>query len=178
MTVAQKLFSFSGRLRRRDWWLFGALVTLLEWLAVNVATSGGGGVADWQLWEKVGTDPAARHMLSQDLRFQGVVALIFLWPSLALSVKRLHDRGRSGWWLAAPYAFLAAQVLIFSLRFSALGGAIGLNLAPAVDTALDIGFVFSAIGLFIEMGVLDGFHGDNRYGPSPKTPELSAVPQT
>jgi uncharacterized membrane protein YhaH (DUF805 family) len=27
-----------------------------------------------------------------------IVALIFLWPSLALYTKRWHDRGKSGWW--------------------------------------------------------------------------------
>jgi uncharacterized membrane protein YhaH (DUF805 family) len=27
-----------------------------------------------------------------------VIHLILLWPSLAVSVKRLHDRNKSGWW--------------------------------------------------------------------------------
>jgi uncharacterized membrane protein YhaH (DUF805 family) len=179
MSVAQTLFGFSGRLRRRDWWLFGAAVTILEWLAVNIASSGVGGPAGWELWERIGTDPTARHLLAQDLRFQGVVAAIFLWPSLALSVKRLHDRGCSGWWLALPYAFLGAQALIFYLRFSGLGGGGGgPHFAPALDTALDIGFVFSAIGLFIEMAILDGTHGPNSFGPSPKSEAHALLTQS
>jgi len=30
MTAAQRLFSFQGRLRRRDWWLFAALILVLD----------------------------------------------------------------------------------------------------------------------------------------------------
>jgi len=28
-----------------------------------------------------------------------VTLLLLLWPSLAVSVKRWHDRGHSGWWV-------------------------------------------------------------------------------
>ncbi len=29
----------------------------------------------------------------------GVIALVLLWPSLAVAIKRWHDRGKSGWWV-------------------------------------------------------------------------------
>jgi uncharacterized membrane protein YhaH (DUF805 family) len=38
------------------------------------------------------------------------VTLANLWVNLALSVKRLHDRDRTGWWIAAMYLSIIVAV--------------------------------------------------------------------
>jgi len=44
-----------------------------------------------------------------------VFSLILLAPSLALSIRRMHDTGRSGWWILVPimnliYLFIDSDV--------------------------------------------------------------------
>lgn len=62
--------------------------------------------------------------------------------------KRLHDRGRSGWW-AAP--ILAALVGCW----------------PHPDGFLDFPLALVLVWAIIELGVLHGEAGANRFGPSP-----------
>ena len=63
-------FSFEGRINRQRFWL--AAVALL---AVNVIA--------------VAVFPPV---------LTGLIQLALLYPSFAVSVKRCHDRSRSGWW--------------------------------------------------------------------------------
>ena len=78
------------------------------------------------------------------------------WSSLAVGVKRLHDRDKSGWWM-----------LLFWLGPSVLGG------WPTATPDLAGGFIFSlaaaaiAIWGFVELGCLPGTPGPNQYGPDP-----------
>ena len=73
---------FSGRARRSEFWYF-ALFTFL----VGIVTS----VVDAIL----GTD----YDTGSGGLVNTLVSLVLLLPSLAVAVRRLHDTGRSGWWL-------------------------------------------------------------------------------
>lgn len=75
MTLQQWCFSFRGRLRRRDFWIWQTVWVLLLMLLFTLA---GNGLLD--------TQTAAFC----------VVAL--LWPTSAVLVKRLHDRNKGGQW--------------------------------------------------------------------------------
>ena len=47
-----------------------------------------------------------------------MLCLIFFIPGLAVSVRRLHDTGRSGWWLLLafiPYIGSIALLIIFCI---------------------------------------------------------------
>ena len=82
-TCFSKYVDFSGRARRSEYWYF-ALFTFL----VNIVTT----VLD----NIVGTDydgTTSGGLIST------VVSLALLLPSLAVGVRRLHDTGRSGWWI-------------------------------------------------------------------------------
>ena len=68
------LFQFDGRINRGKFWL-GAVII---WVAYAVIL--GIGVA-----------------AESGLVF--VLLLLLIWPSLAVSIKRWHDRDKSGWWV-------------------------------------------------------------------------------
>ncbi|HYD27375.1 DUF805 domain-containing protein [Brevundimonas sp.] len=144
----QLFFSFEGRTRRSHFWI-GWLVCL-----------GLGVVFGWI--------PILGFFLS--------IALI--WPNLAITVKRLHDMGHSGWLAAIPYVVgivgsIAAVMMIGASAFmnaSALENedpaAIFALIAPAMGlfgVMLLVGF-----GFLLWIGVTDGQRGDNRFGPDPK----------
>ena len=78
-TCLQKYATFGGRAARSEFWwfwLFGVLASLVA------------GVIDNALFGA----PAGDGWIS------ALVGLALLLPSLAVSVRRLHDIGRSGWW--------------------------------------------------------------------------------
>ena len=92
--VTQALFSFQGRMRRRDFWLAS--------LGVTVAA-----VAISMIARLFPHDDVAVVSFSPDVLLQVVLgsgtllAMIVLlaWPSVAVMIKRAHDRNHSGWWL-------------------------------------------------------------------------------
>jgi uncharacterized membrane protein YhaH (DUF805 family) len=81
---------------------------------------------------------------------------LLLWAYLAISVKRLHDRNKSGWWMMAFFVYPGLyQQFVDRLPDSHW-------LAPFSTAA----GVLSLWG-FIEMGLLRGTPRDNRFGPDP-----------
>lgn len=78
MTPAQILFGFRGRIPRRTYWLWGVLGLL------------GAAIGLWLLLGIVG--------LGQR-QIEIAINLALVWPGLAVSVKRWHDRNKSGWWV-------------------------------------------------------------------------------
>lgn len=109
----------------------------------------------------------------------GPVSLVFtfglLLPGLTVTVRRLHDIGRSGWWAllnAASYALIFAGLLSEEMFGPSLFE--GLNLSTIIAPALVLlGFT---IVMFVFM-VTPGKNGSNRYGPDPygEMEDLEAV---
>jgi uncharacterized membrane protein YhaH (DUF805 family) len=103
-------------------------------------------------------DPAAEAAMAENLfaggmglsfiglGIYGLYALAALIPSIAVTVRRLHDRDMSGWWY------------------------LGLTVAGFIPL---IGFAAS-IALLVLM-VLPGTEGGNRFGPDPKNPYAEDV---
>jgi uncharacterized membrane protein YhaH (DUF805 family) len=84
-TCLSKYVDFSGRARRSEYWFF-ALFTFL----LGIVT----GIIDRVL----GTDFGNGNGL-----IGTVVSLALLLPGLAVGARRLHDTGRSGWWLLLAF---------------------------------------------------------------------------
>ena len=138
---------FSGRSRRKEFWMFMLFTTLV---AVVLA-----GPTFFSIMSTSVTDP---YVLDADpfagvgtlgmagLGLYGLFALAIVIPSIAVTVRRLHDRDMSGWWY---------------LGFI-LGGMIPL-----------IGFIISIA--FIVIMALPGTDGPNRFGPDPKDPHNAQV---
>lgn len=139
MNLLQKFFSFKGRLRRRDYWLCN--------LALGVAI----GVI-------VGPLIIVLKIQPEDPRFQ-VATLVFLWPSIAILVKRIHDRDKTGW--------MAANYWVPSLVSTGLAFLSDPEFAMW-KVFVDIGVGMVGLWYLVEFGFMDGTQGKNAYGPSPK----------
>jgi uncharacterized membrane protein YhaH (DUF805 family) len=106
LVVLRKYAVFSGRARRKEYWLF---VLFNITIAVVLALIDRG----------IGTyyANAGTGILG------GIYALLVLIPGIAVSVRRLHDTGRSGWWLLIGLVPLigAIVLLVFVLQDSKPG---------------------------------------------------------
>lgn len=92
--MIELLFSFAGRVNRRPLWGF--------WLFTSVVSL----VSFHLIYQRLMQTPLPAEMTPEDfaarlkdLNWINAAHLLLLWPSLALGVKRCHDRGRSGWFL-------------------------------------------------------------------------------
>jgi uncharacterized membrane protein YhaH (DUF805 family) len=91
-TCMGKYVTFSGRASRSEFWWFYLFTVLISWGATLVEAAMFG----------VG----AMGILS------GIASLVFVLPSLAASSRRLHDIGKSGWWLLIALTVVGIILLI------------------------------------------------------------------
>lgn len=102
----KKYATFSGRAQRAEYWYF-ILFYILIFIGLSIIDGITGTFS-----AKVGIG-----LLS------GLYSLAILIPSLAVGVRRLHDTGRSGWWLLIGIIPLigAIVLIIFFVQDSASG---------------------------------------------------------
>ncbi|SDS89138.1 Uncharacterized membrane protein YhaH, DUF805 family [Friedmanniella luteola] len=147
----RKFAVFSGRASRSEYWwwaLISFVVSAVLQLAGSLATGGGLLLA--------GTTPAFDlRAVVRPLAPALVWSLVVLVPSIALTVRRLHDTNRSGWWYLVVLPGLAGSVLQL-VAFSALdeqrlasGDLGGLALGPLVG-----GLVLSLVGIVGSIALL------------------------
>jgi uncharacterized membrane protein YhaH (DUF805 family) len=139
MTIWQKLFSFQGRLRRRDYWIFNIMLALVMIAVITPLVLG----------------------LNLDVRDRRVEALslVAMWPSAALLVKRIHDRDKTG---RMALIYWIPSLVSTGLSFVPEWGFGGLKVF------IDIGTGMIGLWFLVEFGFMDGTQGPNEYGPSPK----------
>ena len=179
MTWMQKVFGFQGRLGRRDFWLILIGVMIANWAATALFPIP---LTPPALLSE--QDPMHRAWLAGAVIeanwINGAIAVLLLWPMLAASVKRCHDRNRSGLWLIAFWApALVSGVTgvvvrelwlwVYGAPSPYFGGPVGPYL-----TASTIALILWVWGL-VELGLLPGSAGDNRYGPPPPAGDGAAA---
>jgi uncharacterized membrane protein YhaH (DUF805 family) len=161
------LFGFNGRINRAKFWLAGLIIIcwmiflmFLMFLPIGYffgsATKFSLGIDNLLV---VFDTAALRKMSRADIAVLIVNFLVMpldLWVSLATSVKRLHDRDRSGWWLVP---FFVIPCLYGRLEEYLPDSYWVLPLAL-------IAFVLCVWG-FIELLFLRGTKWTNRFGPNP-----------
>lgn len=99
--VLKNYVGFSGRARRQEFWMF----TLFNAIALIVLVIVGA-------------------LIDTQILYSIYVLAIFL-PSLAVTFRRLHDTGRSGWWVLLGIIPLVGFIVL--LVFTATEGQAGAN---------------------------------------------------
>lgn len=130
MTLQQWLFSINGRIGRRDFWIWIGIWVLA--MVVLFSLAGGG-------------------MLS--LQTAAFMLVCLLWPTAAVTVKRLHDRGKSGFWalmMIVAWMLLAGNwVMLTGIWEWAVG-----RFIPTLIMVM----------MFIDLGAFVGTQGENKFG--------------
>jgi uncharacterized membrane protein YhaH (DUF805 family) len=99
LAVLKKYAVFQGRARRKEYWYF---------VLFNFLISLGLGLIDGFLGLTL--EGSGFGILG------GIYTLAVLIPGIAVGVRRLHDTGRSGWWLLISFIpLIGALVLIYFL---------------------------------------------------------------
>jgi uncharacterized membrane protein YhaH (DUF805 family) len=166
MDWTRYLFRFDGRICRGEFW-FGlvclfcgmilafvlvgvVLFTITETRSFNLDIDDVFKVVDPAAWQRL-------HTIKLPVLLSGIVGTgLLLWTDLAISIKRLHDRNKSGWWMMAFFVYPGLyQQFVDRLPDSYW-------LIPFTVAA----GILPLWGL-IEMGFLRGTSGSNRFGPDP-----------
>ncbi|MEM7076773.1 MAG: DUF805 domain-containing protein [Pseudomonadota bacterium] len=86
--VLSQYATFSGRASRPElwWWFLAVLITLMITSLIDAA------LIDPLLGLERTADEAARPL-------SVLVSIALIVPNLAVGARRLHDTGRTGWWL-------------------------------------------------------------------------------
>jgi uncharacterized membrane protein YhaH (DUF805 family) len=115
--------TFSGRARRSEYWffrLFYALVFIALFIVLLVVAGVAGGIAGATGSDSVGAGGGIAIVLVYILVL--VVALALLIPSLAVEARRLHDVGRSAWWLLLTFVPAGNIVLLVFALLDSIPG--------------------------------------------------------
>ena len=129
---------FHGRIGRRTFWFGMAVLTVAEIVAHLFA-------------EQVQGD-----------RLSAIVDLAFIYPELAVAIKRAHDRDLPVWLLGI---FFGGSVLLDLL--TVLGWAGSDETPSMLSLAVAVPFTVFGLALLIELGFRRGTVGPNQYGPDP-----------
>ena len=98
MNAMRRYVDFSGRSSRSEFWFF----VLFYFIIAIIATVIDAVVLGSQMAQGVGI-------------LSGIVLLVHLIPSIAVSVRRLHDTDRSGWWILICFVPLIGTIWLIVL---------------------------------------------------------------
>ncbi|WP_374266280.1 DUF805 domain-containing protein [Zoogloea sp.] len=96
LKVLRQYVEFGGRAQRKEYWMF-QLFNLLAMIAMRL------------LGELFGGESGGEGL-------SGLYSLAVFLPSLGVTVRRLHDIGKSGWWVLLGFIpLVGVLVLLFFL---------------------------------------------------------------
>jgi uncharacterized membrane protein YhaH (DUF805 family) len=147
------LFGFDGRLNRKPYWIATIELTVV---AIVVAL----GVA--AAFTVTGKVSSAEELLRVAHPWLTGFGFILAYPAAAVFAKRLHDRDKPGW----LSALLIVPMLVETVLDPA-GSAPQTDLTRAIYLSASVITWVVAVWFLVELGLLRGTVGDNRYGPDP-----------
>lgn len=149
LDIIKKYTLFTGRASRKEYWMFVLMNTLILILMSIVLSI-------------IGLRPDAKEIV------EGIYSLAVFLPTFALTFRRLHDIGKSGWWAGAGLIYMALFFALISIAMfqSALFFVVIIFMVPL--------FVYSIV-LFI-FTVQASQIGDNKYGPHPYGIQIQTAP--
>lgn len=93
MTVVKNYVGFTGRAGRKEYWMF-YLIYILIFVALSILST---------MLPKIG----------------GILAIVFVLglflPTIAVTIRRLHDTDHSGWWMLITVIPLVGLYLLYLL---------------------------------------------------------------
>lgn len=96
-SVFSQYVGFSGRARRSEYWWFALFVFIIEFiLAFFGKMNGAGDIQGMNIFTIL----------------TGIFCLAIFLPSLAVTIRRLHDTGKSGWWVLLYLIPVIGEVII------------------------------------------------------------------
>ncbi len=148
------MFSTAGRLNRKGWWLIQLAANTTTVIAYPLSLAfkiiGNGSPLWWLLWSLA----------------TGTIGLALLVTNVA-SIRRLHDRNKSGWWLLLFVALIWLPLITAAISYRA-------------DKEIAIvlfGFSFLSLIWYIsELGIMAGTVGANNYGEETSTLFAKSAP--
>lgn len=93
----QRAADFSGRSRRKEYWIFNLFNAIVAFVLVLL-------VVAFSDKDKPATIPFFLVLV------YGVVVFV---PSLSVSIRRLHDIGKSGWWYFIGFVPFIGGIILF-----------------------------------------------------------------
>ncbi|MET3195877.1 DUF805 domain-containing protein [Bacillus sp. OAE603] len=140
LKVLKNYVNFKGRARRKEYWMFTLVTTLISIFISLIELP-------------FNTDISSN-----------IYALVTALPTLAVTTRRLHDIGKSGWWVVLP------TVLLIPILLVGMGITESMDFLIGNGVGLTIFFV-----LCISYGILmlvwtctDSQAAENKYGKNPK----------
>lgn len=162
LLVMKNYTKFTGRARRKEFWRF-VLVNLIIQLVIQ------------QIDKLLGLDYGSVNSKSNGGILSSIYSLVVFIPTLAVTVRRFHDIGKSGWvyFRFLLVVFIATILLITHMVVLLVVDALDMySLASTPSFLLSIGiYLLVVIPLAIWMIVLlcrDSQPGSNKFGPNPK----------
>ena len=184
-----KYVQFEGRSRRSEFW-YWVLFRILLGMALGAIA----GVVLVPVFMELAAHPKmddshAIGLMSRMFSIYPLYTLVGLGlflPTLAVTVRRLHDINRSGWWVLLPVgAFIGGMILFmvvcgvtaFNIASTNGHATDGQNLAAVVTVFLSI---FGCVALPVLIAdvvmliffVTEGTKGPNRFGEDPKAGDI------
>ena len=98
LKVLKQYADFSGRARRKEYWMFVLFNMIFAIVAMGLDNAFGIAIGE------IGYGP-----------LYGIYGLVLFIPSLAVSVRRLHDVGKSGWMILIPIIPIIGAIWLFVL---------------------------------------------------------------
>lgn len=90
--LLEKYVNFNGRARRSEYWYFCLFQVIVVWSVMGICLAIGG--IEW---------------------IANILSLAFFLPALGVSVRRLHDVGKSGWWYLIAFVPLVGGIYLLYL---------------------------------------------------------------
>lgn len=135
-TCLSKYADFRGRASRSEYWYFVLFVIVVALIA------------------------SVLDVLLSTFVVNALSSLALLLPNLSVVVRRLHDTGRSGYWVLAFYLTIGITLTL----------SVGISLyypSPVIIPLLLVTCLIILIIIYFVFTLLPSMEGDNKYGPNP-----------
>lgn len=178
-TCFRKYVTFSGRAPRAEYWYFWLfyLIASIILFFLNSALFGPETIVTEETVFAADGSSSIEREVTQSYN-GGLIGTIFtvvtFLPGVAVAWRRMHDAGRSGWWILAPFAISFATIM--SLILNSIGW------SAMIEALSETGHVTvqSGSGALIGLAVFivsflmllfwlcaKSQPGQNKYGPNP-----------